>query len=208
MKTIPRTLLLFAALALPVSAGERLYRYTNAEGNVVIDDKVPSEFVSKGYEVLSSKGKVLEVIPPRRTDEEAREVAEAEAAAREAKEYDRNLLLRYSSVEDIEAARDRALDELKIRIRILESNRITLNQSLASYQSEAADAERRGVEADDKLLEEIDNLQEELAGNEQRIGQRRVELDAVAASYERDIARFEEILDLVKLRQQRERGEL
>ncbi|WP_116367858.1 hypothetical protein [Parahaliea mediterranea] len=197
-----------AVLAVPAGAGEQLYRYTNAEGNVVIDDKVPSEFVSQGYEVLSAKGKVLEVVPPRRTDEEARQVAEAEAAALAAKEYDRNLLLRYSSVEDIEAARERALDELRIRIRILESNRVTLNQSLASYQAEAADAERRGEEADAKLLKEISNLQAELNGNEQRIGKRRVELDEVAASYDRDITRFEEILDLVKLRQQRERGEL
>lgn len=201
-------LLLTALLTLPAAAGGQLYRYTNAEGNVVIEDRIPSEFVNQGYEILNQRGKVVEVVPPRRTAEEALEVARSQEAEREARERDRNLLLRYSTVEDIEAARDRALNELQIRIRILESNRNTLSQSLASYQSEAADAERRGESAGDSLLEEIGNLQQELASNEQRILSRRAELDEVAASYARDIARFEEILDLVKLRQKKERGEL
>ena len=41
---------LAACLLLPVAsaANSELYRYTNAEGNVVIDHRVPPEYVSAG----------------------------------------------------------------------------------------------------------------------------------------------------------------
>lgn len=208
MKTRLPALILGALLAVPVAAGGQLYRYTNSEGTVVIDDRIPSDYVSQGYEILNQQGKVVEVIPPRRTAEEALQAARTQEAETAARERDRNLLLRYSTVEDIEIARDRVLKDLQVRIRILESNRNTLSQSLASYQSEAADAERRGEQTSAAVIKELDVLQEELDSNEQRIAARRAELDEVSAGYARDIARFEEILDLVRLRQQKERGDI
>ena len=61
---------------------------------------------------------------------------EAEAAAQAAQlERDTFLLRRYITIQDIEAARDRSLRELDIRIAILSGQRDTLSQQLARHQS-------------------------------------------------------------------------
>ena len=63
----------------------------------------------------------------------------AEAAAEAAQlERDTFLLRRYSTVEDIEAARDRSLRELEIRIAILNGQRATLSDQLATHETALA----------------------------------------------------------------------
>ena len=66
-------------------------------------------------EVLNDLGVVIKVVPRELTDEErevhdARELLEEQARAEEERlrKWDESLLLRYSTVEDIEAARERA----------------------------------------------------------------------------------------------------
>jgi len=124
-----------------VTAAE-LYRYHNDAGVTVVDWAIPAAYVSSGYEVLNESGQVVRVVPPAKTDTElerdaaAARAQEAEAAAQAAQlKRDTFLLRRYSTVQDIEAARDRSLRELDIRIAILNSQRETLFQQLASHQA-------------------------------------------------------------------------
>lgn len=207
-------ILLALLTALPAQAEKRLYRYTSPEGNVVIDDRVPREFVGGGYEVIDPKGRVLEVVPRTLSPEERaarsaeeRAQAEAEAAAERAKERDYNLLLRYSSVEDIQAAKERALSDLQIRISILKSNRSSLRQQVEAQQAQAADLERQGREVDAARLQAMEDLRQELLSTERSIAAREAEVAEVAAAYDDDIERFEELLALVELRRRKERGE-
>lgn len=133
---------LAALLWASVAAPAELYRYQNELGVTVVDWAIPAAYVSDGYEVLSESGQVVRVVPPAKTETELeRDVAaerarEAEAAAEAAQlERDTFLLRRYSTVEDIEAARDRSLRELDIRIAILNSQRDTLSQQLARHEA-------------------------------------------------------------------------
>lgn len=207
--------LLSVSLAQSAGAAEkRYYRYTNLEGNVVIDDRVPTEYAGQGYEVITEKGVVLDVVPRKMTAEEradreaAREAErEAEVARQQAHERDKNLLLRYSAVSDIEAAKQRSLDEMQIRISILRSNRNSLRQKLENLQAQAADLERRGKKVDLKLVDAMDDLRKELLSTEESIASRERESREMAAQFDSDIARFEELQALVELRRRKERGE-
>ena len=196
------------ALSLPQVADARnLYRYKNAEGTVVVNDQVPPEYVSGGYEVLNDLGVVIKVVPRELTDEErevhdARELLEEQARAEEERlrKWDESLLLRYSTVEDIEAARERALRELRIRVNILKSNKRSLKQQVESYQAQAADIERSGREVDLERLQVIEDLQGEIAATDRAIVERQREIEEVSASYQADIDRFEQLLEVVALR--------
>lgn len=197
------------------AAEKRLYRYTNLEGNVVIDDRVPSEFAGSGYEVINSKGVVLDVIPRKMTAEEraareqqSRAEVEAVEARKRALERDENLLLRYSTIEDIEAAKERALSQLRVRISVLKSNRSSLKQKMEAMQAQAADVERQGRKVDEKQLEAMADMRAELLNTEQSIELRKAELTEVTAAFDDDIARFKELLTLVELRRRKERGEV
>lgn len=200
---------LAACLLLPVAsaANSELYRYTNAEGNVVIDHRVPPEYVSAGYEVLNERGVVMRVVPRELTEEElanrsAQERLEAEALEEQKRlrEWDESLLLRYSSIEDIKAARERELRDLQIRVSILKSNKRSLRQQVETYQAQAADQERLGRSVDAAHLTAIADLQGEIESTDRSIADREEEIDAVRASFQKDIDRFEQLLEVVELR--------
>ena len=76
----------------------------------------------------------------------------------ELRKWDQSLLLRYSTISDIEASRERNLSELKIRISILHSNIRSLKQQVESNQSRAADIERGGGEVPVATIATIDGL--------------------------------------------------
>jgi len=210
MKTrsiVARTVCVAAILLAAPAISANLYRYTNAEGVTVVDYKVPAEYVRNGYEVLNSAGIVVKVVPRELTDEEKKVFSaqqEIEAAARaeeqRLREWDESLLLRYSSVEDIEAARERALRELRIRLSILKSNKRSIKQQVENYQAQAADLERSGQEVDVARIRAIEDMQAEIESTERSINDRAREIEDVSAAYERDIERFRMLLEVVELR--------
>jgi chromosome segregation ATPase len=207
-----RSITAFAVIALflagtRLSHAGNLYRYTNEKGVTVVDYRVPVEYVHLGYEVLSVDGVVLKVIPRSLTDEEkkvrnAQDKLEARAKAEEQRlrEWDESLLLRYSTIEDIEAARERALGELRIRLSILKSNRRSLKQQVEGYQAQAADLERAGQQVDVARIRAIEDLQAEIESTERSIADRAREIEDVAGAYQRDIDRFGMLLEVVELR--------
>lgn len=200
---------LMTVLSLPADA-KQLYRYLNAEGNIVIDYQVPAELIKNGYEVLGKDGTVLREVPRQLTqqelqdlsDEEKRQKTELEEKER-IRKWDESLLLRYSSVEDLDAARERALRELRIRITILRGNARSLKSSVEAEQAKAANVERAGGEVDMSLLDRIDTLQQEIAVIERAIKDRQKEIVEVEKSFQKDIERFEMLTDLVKMRRQK-----
>lgn len=195
-----------AVLPLSVSATE-LYRYTNDRGNMVVDYQVPPEYVKNGYEVLNDEGVVVRVVPRELSEEEQKEAdarnrleAEALAEQQRLREWDEALLLRYSSIEDIEAAQERALRDLRIRVSILKSNKRSLKQQVENYQAQAAEMERMGKQVDEARLQAIADLQAEIAVSDRAIAERNREIEEVQAAYQADIERFTVLLDMVEFR--------
>ena len=190
-----------AALAKP------LYRYRNAQGNVVVDYQVPVDSVKGGYEVLNNDGMVIKVVPRELTAEErkasdAEQKREQEARAEQdrLRQWDESLMLRYSTVADIEAARERALGDLQIRMSILKGNRRSLKQKVENYQAQAAAMERAGMDVDVTRLRNIETLQNEIVATERDIADRKQEIEVLQADFDADVERFEMLQEVVELR--------
>lgn len=184
-----------------------MYRYRNADGVVVVGYQVPVDAVAGGYEVLNKEGMVVKVVPRKLTPEERKEKdaqakleAEANAEQERLRKWDESLLLRYSTVVDIEDARRRAMGELQIRMSILRGNRRALKQKVENYQAEAADLERAGKNVDVERLRIIESLQREIESTERDITERQLEIEALGKAYEADIERFNMLRDVVELR--------
>ena len=202
----------FASTLLMLSVGNvaagQLYRYVNDKGVQVIDDAIPPEFVSRGYEIIQEDGTLLRRVPRqlteeelslRNTDESRRRLQEEEEERMRA--WDESLMLRYSGIEDIEASEQRAMRDLQIRISIQKSNLISLKAQVEREQQQAADLERRGVDVPEDLSTTIDTLRREVEDTEQSIEVRREEIKQVKASYQRDKDRFATLLHRVEMRQ-------
>ena len=209
-RSAPTALLVIAALLSglsQVALSRDLYRYYDGEGKMVIDYRVPAEYAGAGYEVLNDKGVVIKVVPRELTEEEKQQrnaleiqQAEAEAEQERLRKWDESLLLRYSTIADIEDMRERSLRDLRIRVSILKSNRRSLKQQVENYQSQAADLERRGQEVDVDRLQAIEELQREIAATDRAIAERQREIQEVSAGYQADIERFAQLLEVVELR--------
>jgi DNA repair exonuclease SbcCD ATPase subunit len=209
-RSAPTALLVIAALLSGLSQvafSRDLYRYYDGEGKMVIDYRVPAEYAGAGYEVLNEDGVVIKVVPRELTEEEKQQrnaleiqQAEAEAEQERLRKWDESLLLRYSTIADIEDMRERSLRDLRIRVSILKSNRRSLKQQVENYQSQAADLERRGQEVDVDRLQAIEELQREIAATDRAIAERQREIQEVSAGYQADIERFAQLLEVVELR--------
>lgn len=198
---------LLAVSAPLLQADSQLYRYTNEKGVQVIDDTIPPQFAPQGYDIIHRDGTLLKSVPRQLSEEELRlrNTDESQARLQQEEEqkmraWDESLLLRYSSIEDIEAAQQRAMRNLHIRISILKSNLAAVKAQIEREQSKAADMERRGVDVPREMTSVIDTLRLEIEDTEQSIALRREEIGTIKATYQRDIDRFKTLLDSVEMR--------
>ena len=197
-----------AAWMAPLAVAQaQMYRYINAQGNPVIAYQVPPEYVANGYEVLSPSGVVIDVVPRQLSETQQRTLDKRQLTQREAAEeaerlrdWDESLLLRYSTVADIEAARERALRDLRIRVSVLKSKQRSLKQQIEKNQALIADQERLGNDISPMYFKAINDLRSELVSTERAIEDRYAEIAAQNASYDADVERFTRLLDLVELR--------
>ncbi len=195
----------------PDLIAQNLYRYRAENGVMVVDFRVPPEYADQGYEVLDENGSVVDVVPRALTPEERANVAlarELEASAKaeqlRLQKWDESLLLRYSTIADIEDARDRSLSDLKIRVSILKSNRRNLRQQVENAQARVAATERAGAEPLQADLDNILVLKREIDSTETKIEARQLQIADMTDSYQRDIERFEQLQDVVELRHRME----
>ena len=207
IKQFALLLALVAAVSFSTSANaKQLYRYLTDKGVPTIDDHVPPEFTKNGYEILSPDGRVLQTIPRQLTGVEGERKRAADAEAKRLREWDKNLLLRYSSVDDIAAARERALREIDARMSILRSNLQSAKAQVEHEQEKAADMERRGSKVPEEMTANIAKLKMEAASTEESIAERQKEKEAARVSYQKDIDRFKTLQDVVDYRRSNSGG--
>lgn len=185
------TLTLALCLPLGVSAAE-LYRYINDKGVVVLDRTgVPPELIGNGYEVLNDQGRVVQVIPPAPSLEERQRLQAEKARA----SSDKQLLRLYSSVEDVDRARERKMVELKGVISVAQGNLQSLRTQQGNLQSQAASLERGGREVPEHLLAQIENLKAEQVGLQKDIQRYQDARKQAEAGFVADRARLQQLLN-------------
>nr|WP_017520712.1 hypothetical protein [Pseudomonas nitroreducens] len=167
------TVLAGGALAAGQPAGQvEMYRYVNDKGITVIDRLgVPPQYIGKGYQVLNDQGRVIREVPPAPT---AAEIEQRKAAAARASS-DQQLMRMYTSVEDVDRARERKLAELDGLTSVAKGNLQSLKTQQANLQARAADQERAGRPVPEDLVAQLGNLR----SDEQRLRQ--------------DIARYQQL---------------
>ena len=205
--SIPIALFVAMLLVSVSTQADNLYRYKNDVGGTVVDWRVPPEFAGRGYEVLNAQGQVIEVVPRQLSSGELQNKDLVKRLQQEAKferarlaKWDKFLLLRYSTVEDIDAARDRALRDLKIRLSILASNQRTARNRLESVLARVADMERRGDVPLEQDLDAIAALRADIANTGRAIKEREAQVLEVTDSFDEDRSRFIQLQDVVLLR--------
>ncbi len=189
---------LLCLTALPVQA--RMVCWTNNEGVKECGNSLPPEYAEQGHQKLNEQGMVVDETARQKTEEEiAAEKAQETAAAEqerqklEAARKDEILLYTYSSVEDIEMARDGKLSAIQSSISLTETRNEKLSAELDKLVEQAANDERAGKAPDEALVKDIESLKRQIQANNDHIAEKHAEQDMVKQNAELEAARFKEL---------------
>lgn len=170
------------------AAQSRLYRYTNAQGQLEISHAIPTDRVAAGYEVIdSSTGQVIRVVAPQLTPEQlaAKQRREHEAAICN-QEMERLRAL-YGREQDITNASDQAVASLQGRIEQIRANLLIEQRRLEEFQLDAAQLERSGNAVPVRLLNNMKRTEAQVATLEREILQRHAEQDQARSRFQADL---------------------
>ncbi len=200
-----RSLLLISALLLVISTPvqARIKCWTNNEGVRECGKTIPPEYAQQGHEELTKHGTVAETQDRAKTEEELaameeekRKRQEEKQQLKEQKKHDQILMDTFTSVEDIETARDEKIAALDTTINLTNKRTEKIQEDLDKRVKRAASQERSGKEPSEKLMKSINSLKRQIKNNEEFIAEKRVEQEQIRASFAEDIARFRELKGL------------
>lgn len=183
-------------LTSPLSAG-KLYKWVDDDGNTYYSDKVPPSDIKREHSQLSDTGVTMDTQRAARTPEEILREQEEQKFREEQqrlvekqKAKDMVLLKTFRSEDDIILARDGKLATYDAQIRITHQNISRLKKRLVAQQQQAATWERQGKQASEKLVEGINNTQQEIRNNYASILRREKDKELITTKYNADLERF------------------
>lgn len=177
-------------ISVAAQAQQQLYRYVDDKGVTVLDSRVPPEFVSRGYEVLDSNGRVRQVVPAAPTAEELKANRAARAAQERQRQSDTTLLRLYSSQADLDRAHARQLSQIDAQIESAKGDITSLQHQRDMLQERAAVQERAGRAVDQQILQALDDVEEENRRLERLISAKQQEKKDARAVFVRQRARL------------------
>jgi len=184
--------------ALPLLAQAQSYRCTGTDGKRYYGQTIPRPCIGQVVEQLNPQGMVIRRIEPRSSvdDREAKAAEEKkqreeELARREELRRNRALLATYTSVDEIEDARVRALEgnsraikDANQRIAEIKARQDELSKEIATYESKPVPAE---------LKREAENARFNLEAQEGLRDAKLKEAQAINARYDEDRRRYLEL---------------
>lgn len=185
-------MLIFGATLLGLAsapASATTYRWVDDKGEVHYGDKIPPEYAGKPNSEIGKSGITLKKNEGQLTPEQIKARAaqqkkdeEDKQKALEVQRRNKALLTTYSSVQEIDIAREKNLKQAEDTIRGIQQ-KITDTQSLqVSLQKEASSYKGKKLPVD--LQKSIDDADKELRDNQQLVVAKRKELDSIRAKFD------------------------
>jgi hypothetical protein len=191
---------LLLLLSFPADAREekKVYKWTDAEGNVHFSDSIPAQYAERPKEVLNDQGVAVESLEGKKTEEQLTREAEQEKI-RVAKELQRRadmmLLNTYLSIEEIMMHRDRRVELFQAQRKVtelylknLERRHLELRDEASRYQPYADDPQAPMITED--LAADIRQTRDTIARHERNLEQYEAEENRIIQDFKGDIERF------------------
>lgn len=187
------------------SNADALYRYKDDSGQTVMSASVPPEIVSKGYEVLSSSGRVLEVVPPALTPEqikardeaieqakrdEERKKREAEARAQQLVE-DKLLIKQYGEPDVVVTLMERRISEIDAVIKSRAASIESAKKVIVENEELAAELQRSGKPIFKRIKDAIEKARGDIVTSRSIIAEREEAKVRLIEEFTKTIERLE-----------------
>jgi chromosome segregation ATPase len=190
-----------ATLALPAPAaaqGRMTYCCTDDGGKQVCSDMLPQQCYGKAYREINSRGITVRRVDAPLTAEQraAKDAADKKAKEEELKrmEQDRKnraLLATYSSEQDIDYVRDRAIGDVQKAIKASQDKQAELANRQKQLDAEAEFYKKKAMPQ--ALQAQIRDNQAEMKALQAAIDGRQKDIEALKARYEEEKLRYREL---------------
>jgi hypothetical protein len=190
-----------AAFALAIAAAPALaamYKWVDDKGVVHYTDKMPPEAVDKGNVEFNKQGIPIKRNDPAPTAEQRRARAAEEerqrVVAREQEVVDRRdraLMQSYTSEDEIELARHRALGTIDTQVQSAQAYSVQLTKRREELEERRKSFGAKPVPP--AIEHELENIGSELAKQDAFISEKKRETAAVTARYDTDKQRWREL---------------
>jgi len=177
---------------------EEVHRCRDAKGQMHFGQNIPEQCMELDVEVLDETGRVVRVIPGRRSMDQVAAQKAAEDAAKASAQRDRTLLATYLTVADIERLRDQRLELLEQQSRVTQQYIVNLREresrlmaDVQKYRPYSDSAKAQPLP--DHVAEEIVNTVNGLQVYQGELAKNTAEQDRLRAEFGSDIARFKEL---------------
>jgi hypothetical protein len=187
-----------ALLSLSGHARAALYKWVDEHGEVHYSDKVPPEAVNKGNVELNKQAipikKTEAALTPEQLKARAAEDERQRVLSKQQEEInrrDRALLASYTSENEIDLARSRAMQTID---NVMQSAQAYSAQLVKRRETVAAKKAEAGDKAPANLERELEMLNGEIERQSDLIAQKKREAATVTAKYDADKARWRELV--------------
>ena len=191
------------ALAFQAQARQeqKVYKWTDKDGNVHYSDSVPPEYAEQRKEVLNDQGVAVEELAGKKTAEQLEE-ERLENERRVAQELqlraDRALLATYLSVDEIEMHRDRRVELFQAQSRVTELYLRNLERRLEALRNEASrfqpySDDPNAPMIDDGLAADLRKTKDTIARHERNLEKYAADKKRIIDRFNNDIARFKRL---------------
>lgn len=185
----------------PALENEEVYRCRNASGQTFAAQAIPPECMEADVEVIDETGRVVRIIPGRKTLEQMSAEKAAQEARVSAAQRDKTLLSTYLTVSDIERLRDQRIEQLEQQdvvtrqyIANLRTREARLMESAQRYRPYSP--KPNAPVLPEQVASEIVNTVKGLQVYEQELAKNTVERDRMSREFAADIQRFKELKGL------------
>lgn len=186
------------AVGAPGAVAAGMYKWTDDKGVVHYSDQMPPEAVNKGTVVMDKQGRAVKKIEAAPTPEQqkAKEIEDErqKTIARQRDEQTRKdmaLLQSYTSEDEIEFARSRAISAVTIQIKSAESYTTDLTRRQQELEKQKAALAGKPMTA--ALENELTSINDELGRQSRLLAMKKDELATISARYDVDKRRWQEI---------------
>jgi chromosome segregation ATPase len=169
-------LLITAGLAYADSTKAKVYKWVDKNGVTQYGSSIPPEYASQQSEQIDAQGNVIKTQAAQKTPEQlAAEAAVQQQAQKQAdaqkavQDHDKVLLDTYTSVPDIERDRDSKLSAIDDQINVLNGSIGAAQNTLAEFQSRAAELTSKSKPVPPDLQKHIDAAKQQLILNQQQL---------------------------------------
>jgi len=171
---------------------QRVYKWTDEDGNVHYSDSIPAEFAERPKDVLNEHGVVVDELEGKKTAEQLEQERienERQVAQELQRRADQALLATYLSVDEIVMHRDRRVELFQAQSRVTELYLSNLERRLQGLREEASRFKPYSEDPDAPMIEE--GLAEELHKTKETISRHERNLERYESDEQQIIERFD-----------------